>query len=81
MVPALKPGDYILVSTWFRCISTGNMVVFKYPKSGMLLVKRISRINGEEYYVLGDNLPKSQDSREFGWIERRDIIGKVILRI
>lgn len=31
-----------------------------------------------KYYVLGDNPSQSTDSREFGWIKRKEIIGKVI---
>jgi signal peptidase I len=30
-------------------------------------------------YVLGDNLPESQDSRAFGPVERSRILGKVVL--
>lgn len=32
-----------------------------------------------EYFVLGDNIYDSKDSREFGVIHKNDIIGKVIL--
>jgi len=42
------------------------------------LIKRISKIDGEKYFVSGDNKKDSMDSRRFGWILKKDIIGKVI---
>ncbi len=37
-------------------------------------------IKDNEYYVLGDNRKHSSDSRAWGPVHKRDIIGKVILR-
>lgn len=35
----------------------------------------------DKYFVLGDNRPESRDSRDFGFIDRTQIKGKVVLRI
>jgi len=69
---------------------------YNYTLEGrkIVLVKRIAGITGDEveletgtvtlsdgeFYVLGDNLPESIDSRyaEVGVVDREDIIGKVI---
>jgi signal peptidase I len=37
-------------------------------------------LNPDQYYVLGDNRPRSLDSRSIGPITRQSIIGKVLLR-
>ncbi len=38
------------------------------------------KLGKNEYYVLGDNRPASSDSRSFGPIKKKSIIGKVVLR-
>lgn len=38
-------------------------------------------LKNNEYLVLGDNRPKSFDSRQFGPIQKKNITGKVFLRL
>ncbi|OGH38182.1 MAG: hypothetical protein A3B44_00825 [Candidatus Levybacteria bacterium RIFCSPLOWO2_01_FULL_38_21] len=75
MSPFLKPGDTVLISR-FGKIKIGDVVVFEVNDKHY--VKRIEKIKGDKYFLTGDNKKESIDSRRFGWIEKKDIIGKVI---
>lgn len=86
MQPALQPGDFILVDTWYyrqAKPSEGNIVVFKLPSNNETAVKRIHHwpsgelVKEGNYYALGDNRHHSADSRWFGGIPPDSIRGKV----
>lgn len=76
MMPAIKPGQEILVSSLPYLIfnpKKGDIIAFKVGSK--FVVKRIKQAGNGKFLVGGDN---RQDSREFGWVERERIIGKVI---
>ncbi len=76
-------GDKLFVSGLLyrlRDPRLGDAVVVKDPRSGRLVLKNIKRINGDTYFVIGENFNKSTDSRQFGTITKNGIIGKVIMR-
>lgn len=76
MEPTIKDRQEILVSSLPFLISkpkVGEMVAFK--EDNKTIIKRIQKTDGRRFFVLGDN---KNDSKEFGWIEKEKIIGKVI---
>lgn len=81
MLPSLHPGDIVLVSRMLYMLKkpqAGDLIVLKDPRDGKILVKRIAKIEEGKYVVVGDNPEYSTDSRVFGMIEKKDIVGKVI---
>lgn len=76
MYPTLKPGQDVLVLCWFFKLKVGDLVVF--IKDGKEMVKRVQKCNDRCIFVIGDNVKMSIDSRDFGWIDKKDLIGKVI---
>lgn len=81
MEPTFKDGDVVLVnklSYFFGKPRIGDPIVLRRKK---YLVKRINKIAGDRLFVLGDNKKESADSREFDWIDRKEIVGKVIFNL
>ncbi len=94
MTPAYNEGDRLLISPILLLFSPpteGDVVVIQHPKGPRKrLLKRVIGIPGDrvegielgpgEYFVLGDNKGKSEDSRHFGVVKRSQILGKVWFR-
>jgi nickel-type superoxide dismutase maturation protease len=83
MEPTLKPNDEVLVSSlsyFFTSPKRNDIVAFKDPRDNKVLIKRITKIETKKIFVQGDNKKHSTDSREFGMIEKKAIIGKVIFK-
>ncbi len=79
MEPSILSGTTLLVSSipyFFREPKIGDVVVFRVGEK--TLVKRIKKKEGREYFLAGDNLNDSLDSRKLGLVRRDDILGKVL---
>ena len=82
MKPVLKDGDYVLVNRLayiFKTPQVDDIIAALDPRDKKTLIKRITKIQNGKYVIQGDNKNFSTDSRNFGMIEKKSIIGKVIL--
>lgn len=82
MLPALKDGDLVLINPSAE-FEIGDIVLARHPfKQSVKIIKRVAEIlEGEKYILLGDNSDESSDSRAFGSIAAKDILGKAEARI
>ena len=81
MNPTLKDGEVVLVDREAK-IEVGDIVVARHPVEQGEVVKRVSRITDRgHYFLVGDNLEDSIDSRHYGAVTRDYIKGKVIARL
>ncbi len=82
MFPMMKDGEEVLVDR-NAPVEVGDIVVAKHPiEQTTELVKRIERINERgHYFLVGDNLEDSNDSRHFGAVSIEYIKGKVVARL
>lgn len=77
MEPTIKMGVRVMVFQWaylFKEPRVGDIIIFK--KGSEYWVKRIKGIKDNQVEVKGDN---KNDSLESGKVDKRDIIGRVII--
>ena len=77
MLPALRPGDCLLVRR-ARRVRPGDVVVARFPsRPDLLVVKRVVRPVDGLWWVEGDNPAVTDDSRRYGPAE---VLARVVLR-
>jgi nickel-type superoxide dismutase maturation protease len=82
MLPTLQPGDWVLVDEWAyrRTLPRrGHVVVARDPRQPERhLVKRVTAVDLHgAVRIEGDNAHSSTDSRDFGAIPARSLVGRV----
>ena len=84
MVPALRPGDLILVSRLPYAPHRGDVVVFTSPRgSGEVLVKRLIGLPGDNVQMRAGRLilnGETMPCAPSGWIEDASGLGPVVAR-
>ena len=84
MQPTLEPGDRVLVRRLGRNPkpSLGSVVVTWHPQQSKLrLIKRLKSVEETGVWLLGDNPAESTDSRQWGAVPMKLLIGEVVSRL
>ena len=84
LTPEYNEGDFVIVlkiPCVFKSPKRGDVVVFKQSSYGTL-IKQVDRYDPQsgELFVIGTHAD-SVDSRQFGALYKRDLIGKVIWHV
>jgi signal peptidase I len=77
------PGETIEISDGKIFISNGEKKVLNEPylNSSFTFGDIKITLGSDEFFVLGDNRQFSLDSRRFGPIKKKEIVGRVFLRL
>jgi len=78
MKPTLENGQFVLVDPKPAVVSEGDIVICRHPTMDLELVKRVMVLEEGRFFVQGDNVKESSDSRQFGWLTKEHICGKVV---
>lgn len=79
MEPTIRDHQIVFVSNLPYLLlkpKIGDIVAFRNKDS--VFIKRITKISNESYFVKGDNKKDSFDSKDFGLIDKKEVLGKVI---
>lgn len=79
MYPFLKNGETIFcMKPFFNFFSENDIVVFNHEKEG-LMIKKLTKIDEKGLYVEGTT-PYSIDSSIFGYLQKEDILYKMVFK-
>src|SRR5205823_3653222 len=91
MAPTLDDGDRVLVvRRWLRPVRRGDIVAARIdtiplPRADErrppLVIKRAATVAGDGVFLLGDNGSASDDSRVWGALPVREIVGVMVRRL
>ena len=91
MAPTLDDGDRVLVvRRWLRPVRRGDIVAARIdtiplPRADErrppLVIKRAATVAGDGVFLLGDNGAASDDSRVWGALPVREIVGVMVRRL
>jgi phage repressor protein C with HTH and peptisase S24 domain len=67
MVPTLRDGDTVLARRGGRPVRAGDLVLARFrARPDLLVVKRVVRPEGRDWWLEGDNPYATDDSRTYG---------------
>ena len=79
MLPCYRHNDFLLLSTYRPKLKVGDDIVCLHPRFNTIF-KRISLIKDNKIHLTGLN-SISTSSQELGYVEKNDVIGRVVWHI
>ena len=78
MQPTLQPDDYVLCWRWLSTTFNINDLIVTNHHTYHIIVKRIVDFDHKRGYLLAGDNPASTPSNQLGWVQKKDILGKIV---
>ena len=75
MYPTFNAGEAFFISSKYT-LQEGKVYVFLSPLNNTPVVKRLHRIRNGDLYFVGDNTNDSLDSKDYGYVSTKAVIGE-----
>ena len=77
MLPTFTAGEVFFINSKY-ILQIGSVYVFHQPHTGELVMKRLHKIVNGDLYFVGDNADASYDSRNYGYVSTKAVIGEAV---
>lgn len=81
LFPFFKEGEVVLCTRifFFNKVGLNDFVLFNHRTEGFM-IKKVTSINNDKYFVKGET-PYSIDSRNFGELNKNELLFKVLFKL
>lgn len=76
MLPTLRPGQVVIATPLVR-VESGRVVIAQ--TADRAIIKRVKSVTTRGVELVGDNREASTDSRNYGLVDPRSIVGVVVI--
>lgn len=80
MLPKFSPGDLVLIKKTHKAKRNQIVIAQRPDRLELLIIKRVLTVTIDGYWLQGDNLEFSDDSRLFGEVPKNLIKGIVLFK-
>lgn len=81
MLPSLYPGDFVIGTRVYVCVSAKDLILVDHPNYGRI-IKRVAKVSHQKgIWLEGDNPNESVSSEQMGWVDLNQVCAKVLFSI
>jgi nickel-type superoxide dismutase maturation protease len=80
MLPVYRSGDLVLIRKSSQAKRNQIVIAHRPDREDLLIIKRVLTVTSKGYWLQGDNMHSSDDSRLFGEVPKDLVKGIILFR-